>query len=756
MSILNSVVSVASALSMAFAGFGLASAEEAAPVTEPAASISFIDEDAAPTVTSGSTIDYRLHLDVQAAPERAVDVSFTVPDALEWPAEDHGLFADLHPIAAERTDNTVHLTIPADTALAEDRTLTLRARDGLTEPAPDQVLSATVALAGSEPGEPIHAAPVTVEPVPAPEPEPAPGPEPAPAAEATPEPAPAPEVAEPEPGPAPVPEPAPAPAPEPTPEAAPVPAPAPAVAPETTDKAESADQDDVELLAEAPKATAKQEALAPALVNRMKATPFSLQSLAATGTIRGLVWADSTGDGTGAGMAGYLYGATIQLLRDGKPLNPDVSASPEIGTGIFEFSDLPVAHLDADGKTVPYTYKVKVVPPKATQANYVYWPSDRGQYCHIDANGLSDPVTLTSGGTSMIYAGFQEVPNPTVSGVVFNDKNNNGTQDAGEAGIGGVVMNIADQSGDYVNDEAGDGNPMTVTTAADGSYRFDHGLANPDYAGKFRVLAAAPAMVPQDPVAGTPAILFSAGQTPVKPTVAGDNPGFNVGIGQKTANVEVTINDGSLKPVEVAPNDFNYPAQTVTLTVRNTGELPLTGLKLAHDDFGAGVTGLTCDAADPTVLATGATMKCTGTLTYTGSGETKGLSQEVTATATFGNQTATVGGTGSYSYKFLQPESVPQVVIEKTLNKIEVGGKMVDDVRWELKDGVQTQIVTWRYHVQNTGKGVAYNVHITDDRGVEVKCPRTTLDFKDSSHPIPETYEMTCFGSAPATMPAGS
>src|SRR5690606_27742023 len=51
--------------------------------------------------------------------------------------------------------------------------------------------------------------------------------------------------------------------------------------------------------------------------------------------------------------------------------------------------------------------------------------------------------------------------------------------------------------------------------------------------------------------------------------------------------------------------------------------------------------------------------------------------------------------------------------------------------------------VTWTYQVTNTGSRALVNIAVTDDQGVIVTCPQTTLDAGTS---------MTCTGNGTATV----
>ena len=86
----------------------------------------------------------------------------------------------------------------------------------------------------------------------------------------------------------------------------------------------------------------------------------------------------------------------------------------------------------------------------------------------VDANGMSDTITVTDGSNTDIDLGLKEVKDPgdaQVGDLVFIDTNGNGVYDAGVDGLAeGVTVDLLDENGAVVD---------TTTTDANGEYCFD-------------------------------------------------------------------------------------------------------------------------------------------------------------------------------------------------------------------------------------------------------------------------------------------
>ncbi len=147
------------------------------------------------------------------------------------------------------------------------------------------------------------------------------------------------------------------------------------------------------------------------------------------GTVSGVVFNDPNGSGTqDAGELG-IGGVTVQL-KSGAVV---VASTTTAGDGSYTFTSV-------------------------TPGSYTVVETDPSGYVSTTSNAV--PVSVAAGGAATANFGDQQVG--TVSGVVFNDPNGNGVQDAGELGIGGVTVQL--KTGAVV--------VATTTTAGDGSYSF--------------------------------------------------------------------------------------------------------------------------------------------------------------------------------------------------------------------------------------------------------------------------------------------
>ena len=171
------------------------------------------------------------------------------------------------------------------------------------------------------------------------------------------------------------------------------------------------------------------------------------------------VFEDRNGNGVqDAGDPG-IAGVTVELLSTGGV----VVATTTTGlAGDYRFSGLP-----------PGVYAVRFVTPTGYVPTAANQGSDDGR--DSDAvGGVTQQVTLTSGAyDDTLDAGFFR---PAALGdFVFEDRNGNGVQDAGDPGIAGVVVELLSTGGVVV---------ATTTTGLAGDYRFS-GLPPGVYAVRF-------------------------------------------------------------------------------------------------------------------------------------------------------------------------------------------------------------------------------------------------------------------------------
>jgi large repetitive protein len=151
-------------------------------------------------------------------------------------------------------------------------------------------------------------------------------------------------------------------------------------------------------------------------------------------------------DGTETGVGGVVL--TLTGTDDlGNPVTLTTTTAPD---GNWSFGDLR-----------PGTYTVTETQPTGL-LDGTDTPGTAGA-----TSPVNDKVTVTltpgvvSKGTS-----FADIKPSTFGGIVFDDPNQNGTQDSGEAGIPGVTVTLTG------TDDLGNPVSVVVTTAADGTYTF--------------------------------------------------------------------------------------------------------------------------------------------------------------------------------------------------------------------------------------------------------------------------------------------
>ncbi len=177
-------------------------------------------------------------------------------------------------------------------------------------------------------------------------------------------------------------------------------------------------------------------------------------------TIGGTIWEDVDANGTLDDTAILFEGVTVVLYDDQGNV---VATTVTDANGDYSFEGLP------DG-----TYTVDVTD----DANILgdYWKSE-GTNPGADNNSQMDTNTVSvSGGSTDTTSDFgYYTDGASLGNFVWSDDNNDGIQDAGEAGIEGVVvtLDITYPDGTVVT--------LTDTTDVDGHYSFDNLLLDEDY-----------------------------------------------------------------------------------------------------------------------------------------------------------------------------------------------------------------------------------------------------------------------------------
>ncbi len=221
------------------------------------------------------------------------------------------------------------------------------------------------------------------------------------------------------------------------------------------------------------------------------------------------------------------------------------------------------------------TYSFVNVPAGA----YTVRETDPAGYVSTTANSV--PVNMAAGGSAT--ANFGDQPVGSLGGVVFNDLNGNGTQEAGEPGIGGVFLTVLDSAGTVIT---------TTTTVGNGGYLL---LDLPP--GTYTVVESDPvgfvSTTPNSVVVSVPA--GGSGSANF-----GDNAPV-VGVGQAVlvATKSASLRDDANNNGQADPGDrLGY-----TIVIRNTASQPAVNVRFT-------------DTPDPnTTLVPGSVQNSAGTIT---------------------------------------------------------------------------------------------------------------------------------------------
>ncbi|MBL8483770.1 MAG: DUF11 domain-containing protein, partial [Rhodocyclaceae bacterium] len=171
-------------------------------------------------------------------------------------------------------------------------------------------------------------------------------------------------------------------------------------------------------------------------------------------SLSGSVYVDANDNGLrDAGEAG-IAGVSVELS------GPTSASAITDASGTFGFSNLlPGSYTLTETQPALYTDGRETA---GTGGGNV----DNSAFTSAAANNRITTITLTTGASASGYLFGERVPTGTLSGFVYEDRNNNGAKDAGEPGIAEVSLALggSDAFGSTVN--------ATATTAADGSFSF--------------------------------------------------------------------------------------------------------------------------------------------------------------------------------------------------------------------------------------------------------------------------------------------
>jgi protocatechuate 3,4-dioxygenase beta subunit len=296
-----------------------------------------------------------------------------------------------------------------------------------------------------------------------------------------------------------------------------------------------------------------------------------------------LVWNDINNNGEVDGGETGIANVSVRLYLDndnnGVPDGAAIATTTTNGTGHYLFTNL------AEG-----TYIVEIVPPTdyisstGTNGSAIggFEPApDPDDNSDNDDNGTtsgavirSAPVTLSAGTMPTGESPTLGIPDPTadnlsnltvdfglfrplsLGNLVWNDSNNNGEVDSGEAGIAGVTVELRDGTGNTVI--------ATTTTDANGNYRFNNLLPG-DYivsipASQLASGASLEGMVSSTGTNGSAAGDYEPARDPDDDMDNDDNGTLQASGAVQSLPVTLSLNG---EPDTSVDGDDNYGNQTV-------------------------------------------------------------------------------------------------------------------------------------------------------------------------------------------------
>ena len=412
-------------------------------------------------------------------------------------------------------------------------------------------------------------------------------------------------------------------------------------------------------------------------------------------SIGDFVWIDFNQDGIqDAGEPGF-DGVTVRLLDCiGNVYATTVTAA----NGFYEFAGL-----------VPGGYVVEFITPDM----YTLSPQGQGSFAELDSdaggNGQTNCVTLSSGEDRTDIDAGMFIPTTAMLGdYVWEDLNADGIQDLGEPGIAGVTVNLLTCQGVSIS---------STITGSDGGYLFDN-LAPGGYIVNVDV-----------------------------PFAYNISPRYQGADAANDSNIDTSMNS---ECVTLAVDEVNRTIdaglyRNASLGDRVWNDLNQDGIQDGNE---SGVSGITVNLYDcENNLLTSTTTNGNGNYLFQGlmpggytvefinltgwvfSPANQGANETVdsdveqtgktTCVTLASNETNLDVDAGVY----LPP--APAIMIEKATNGHDA----------DLPTGPSIPVgglVEWTYVVTNTGNVMLSNVIVSDDQGVNVSCPKTTLAVNES------------------------
>ncbi|MDT7837383.1 SdrD B-like domain-containing protein [Aquabacterium sp. OR-4] len=277
-------------------------------------------------------------------------------------------------------------------------------------------------------------------------------------------------------------------------------------------------------------------------------------------SLAGNVFFDANNDGSRTGDTG-IGGVTITLTGTNDLGQSVTLTTTTAADGSYKFDDLRPGTYSVNEGTVPAPY----LDGKDTAGTV------GGVTSGVAGNDVVNTVVLKSGDAS-IENNFGEIVPGTISGTVYHDVNNDGSN-AGETGIPGTTVTLTGTN------DLGQPVSVTTTTDANGNYSFD-GLRP----GSYTVSETQPAgYLDGKDTAGTNGAAVTA------------NDGISVTLGAGQSST--SNNFGEVKAASLAGNVF-FDANNDGSRTGDTGIGGVTITLTGTNDLGQSVTLTTTTAAD--------------------------------------------------------------------------------------------------------------------------------------------------------------
>ncbi|MDH3588000.1 MAG: hypothetical protein OEQ74_01220, partial [Gammaproteobacteria bacterium] len=372
-------------------------------------------------------------------------------------------------------------------------------------------------------------------------------------------------------------------------------------------------------------------------------------------------------------------------------------------------------------------YVVEFIPPQDCMLTLQDATNDADD-SDADPNGLTTQINLADGQSDLTWdAGCYYTAG--LGDFLWHDLNQNGVQDLGEPGIDGQTVTLLDENMTPTG--------LTTVTGPNGYYEFT-GLAPGSYFVQFM---APPDFVYTGQDVGVDTLDSDANGNGKTDKIILESGEFN-----ETIDAGVFIPNEPSISIEKSTNgeDADNPTGPFIpdgdpvlweYVVTNDGNVPLTDVFVIDDQ------GVPVDCPQDT-LAVGESMTCIGeglatVDQYANLGTTCGIGPEPEFMEVCDDDPSHYFGED------------PGIDIEKLTDGIDADDPNAGDApQFEPGD-----TVTWTYIVSNTGNVTLTNVEVTDDQGVQVTCPLTTLAPAGEPN---STMECTASGVAEDLQNTGS